>query len=143
VRGKVFSVCAVDPNLGIGSCVHGIRHWLFDGHASLTETAYRSFSQCNRRAGGADYSGCVHQALGPQRRSVQCRSWVRSLCGSFLVVVSEDNATYTRRSRIGPELMDTRSITASPSPTEKVFTTFCLFYSTAPFFPLLQGERDL
>jgi exopolysaccharide production protein ExoQ len=39
--------------------------------------------------------------------------------------------------------MDTRSITASPSPTEKVFTTFCLFYSTAPFFPLLQGERDL
>ena len=39
--------------------------------------------------------------------------------------------------------MDTRSIISSPSLTEKLFTTFSLFYSTAPFFPLLQGEREV
>jgi exopolysaccharide production protein ExoQ len=39
--------------------------------------------------------------------------------------------------------MDTPSTTAPPSSGEKVFTTILLLYSTAPFFPLLQGERDL
>src|SRR6266705_7193599 len=74
VRRKVFWLRSVNTHLGIGSRVHRTRHWLFDGRSSFTETAYRSFSQCNRRAGWSDYSGCVHQALGPQRRSVQCRS---------------------------------------------------------------------
>src|SRR5271156_1275653 len=39
--------------------------------------------------------------------------------------------------------MGTRSTTALASTGEKIFTVLCLFYSTAPFFPLLQGERDL
>jgi exopolysaccharide production protein ExoQ len=39
--------------------------------------------------------------------------------------------------------MVTRSTTAPPSTGEKLFAVLCLFYSTAPFFPLLQGERDL
>ncbi len=39
--------------------------------------------------------------------------------------------------------MNTPSATAPPSAIEKAFVTLLLLYSTAPFFPLLQGERDL
>src|ERR1700733_1025717 len=38
--------------------------------------------------------------------------------------------------------MDIRSKAAPPATGEKVFAVLCFFYSTAPFFPLLQGDRD-
>src|SRR6266568_1539734 len=70
---KVFWLRSVNTHLGIGSRVHRTR-------------------QCHFRAGWSDYSGCVHQALGPQRRSVQCRSRVRSLCSRLLLVIHEVHA---------------------------------------------------